>query len=95
MHRSSLFGNSTQLDRFVNNTTENIRRVQLINYLGYHHELETYVLGDIAVQKGKTYHINDDDYFALPRQVNLKANMPFKLKLTKNKMNIKRNGLLI
>ncbi len=84
------FGNSTQLDRFVNNTTENIRRVQLINYLGYHHELETYVLGDIAVQKGKTYHINDDDYFALPRQVNLKANMPFKLKINKEQNEYKK-----
>lgn len=84
------FGNSTQLDRFVNNTTENIRRVQLISYLGYHHEHETYVLGDIAVQKGKTYHINDDDYFALPRQVNLKANMPFKLKINKEQNEYKK-----
>lgn len=42
------------------------------------------------MQKGKTYHINDDDYFALPRQVNLKANMPFKLKINKEQNEYKK-----
>ena len=82
-------GNGAQLDRVLRNTIENIRRVQLINYIGYHSELKTYVLGDIAVQNGKTYHINADDYFALPRQVNLKANVPFALKINKDQAEYK------
>lgn len=86
-------GNGAQLDRVLRNTIENIRRVQLINYIGYHHELETYVLGDIAVQHGKTYPINADDYFALPRQINLKANVPFNLKINKEQGEYKKEWI--
>ena len=71
-------GTGTQLDRVLGNL-ENIRRVQLINYVGYHAELETYVLEDVAIQKGKVFYRNKDEFFELPRKVNLKCNSPFPL----------------
>lgn len=74
-------GNSTQLDAFLERELTDIKRVQLINYLGYHADQKTYVLGDIAYQAGKQYKINKEEYFELPRHINLKCNSPFSLKI--------------
>lgn len=77
-------GNGTQLDRLLERWIEDIRRVQLINYVGYNSELKTYVLGDLAYQSGKQYKINSEDYFELPKKINLKSRAPFVLDINAN-----------
>ncbi len=77
-------GNGTQLDRLLEKWIEDIKRVQLINYVGYHSDLKTYVLGELAYQNGKQYKINNEDYFELPKNINLKSRAPFELKINEN-----------
>lgn len=72
-------GNGTQLDHLLDYWLDDIKHVDLINYVGYLAEHETYVLGDIAYQKGKQYQVNKEDYFELPRKINIKAKTPFAL----------------
>ena len=77
-------GNGTQLDRLLEKWIEDIKRVQLINYVGYHSELKTYVLGELAYQSGKQFKMNNEDYFELPKNINLKSRAPFELKINAN-----------
>ncbi|EOR05009.1 toprim domain-containing protein [Acinetobacter tandoii] len=77
-------GNGTQLDRLLEKWIEDIKRVQLINYVGYQAELKTYVLGDLAYQSGKQFQINNEDYFELPKNINLKSRAPFSLDINSN-----------
>ena len=77
-------GNSKQLIAFLKRELRDIRRVELINYVGYHKEHKTYVLGDVAVQNGRRFDINKEDFFELPRKTNLKARAPFQLDINSN-----------
>lgn len=72
-------GSGNQLDRLLQDWIEDIKRVQLINYVGYHSDLKTYVLGELAYQNGKQFKINNEDYFELPKNINLKSRAPFTL----------------
>lgn len=77
-------GNSKQLLAFLKRELRDIKRVELINYVGYHKEHQTYVLCDIAVQNGRRFKINKEEYFELPRKTNLKARAPFQLEINSN-----------
>lgn len=77
-------GNSKQLLAFLKRELRDIKRVELINYVGYHKEHQTYVLCDIAVQNGRRFKINKEEYFELPRKTNLKARAPFQLEINNN-----------
>ncbi|MEN3968671.1 toprim domain-containing protein [Acinetobacter sp. BWR-L5] len=77
-------GNSKQLLAFLKRELRDIKRVELINYVGYHKEHQTYVLCDIAVQSGRRFKINKEEYFELPRKTNLKARAPFQLEINNN-----------
>lgn len=77
-------GNSKQLLAFLKRELRDIKRVELINYVGYHKEHQTYVLCDIAVQNGRRFRINKEEYFELPRKINLKARTPFPLEINNN-----------
>ncbi|PWB14207.1 hypothetical protein DCO44_09855 [Acinetobacter sp. AM] len=77
-------GNSKQLLAFLKRELRDIKRVELINYVGYHKEHQTYVLCDIAVQNGRRFAINKEEYFELPRKINLKARAPFPLEINNN-----------
>lgn len=70
-------GTGTQLDYLLEQWIDDIKNVELINYVGYHAEHKAYVLGDITVHGGRIFPINKDDYFELPGQINLKARPPF------------------
>lgn len=74
-------GNGTQLDHLLDNWLDGIQDVELINYVGYHKDHQTYMLGDLAVQNGRLFNINKEDYFELPRKLSLKARMPFPLEI--------------
>ncbi|ENU92524.1 hypothetical protein F971_01506 [Acinetobacter vivianii] len=74
-------GSSKQLMVFLKRELRDIKRVQLINYVGYNPDQKAYVLGDLAYQNGKQYKINKEDYFELPNHTNVKCNAPFALDL--------------
>ena len=78
-------GNGTQLDYLLDRWIDGIQNVELINYVGYHKDHKTYVLGDVAIQNGRRFAINKEDYFELPRKVNLKARAPFQLDVNSKK----------
>ena len=77
-------GSATQLDYLLDNWIDGIQQVELINYVGYHKAHQAYVLGDIAVYKGRRFAINKEEFFELPRKVNLKARAPFELDINSN-----------
>lgn len=56
-------GTSNQLDRLMRDQLTNIKTVETIDYIGYSRQHETYVFGDLAVKDGKTYQLNDEDFF--------------------------------
>lgn len=86
-------GNGSQLDRLLERWIEDIKRVQLINYVGYHSELKTYVLGDLAYQSGKQFKINNEDYFELPKNINLKSRAPFTLDINANQADFQQQWI--
>ena len=77
-------GSGNQLDYLLDRWIDGIQQVELINYVGYHKEHKTYVLGDVAVQNGRRFAINKEEYFELPRKTYLKARAPFQLEINNN-----------
>lgn len=86
-------GSSRQLLMFLKRELNDIKRVQLINYVGYHAEQKTYVLGNLAYQAGKQFILNKEDYFELPRHINLKCNAPFTLIINKIREDYKKEWI--
>lgn len=78
-------GNGTQLDYLLDRWIDGIQNVELINYVGYHKEHKTYVLGDVAIHNGRRFSINKEEYFELPKKINLKARAPFQLEINSKK----------
>ncbi len=62
---SSFSGTTFQLDRILEETLYNIKVVETIPFVGYSAEHGAYIFGDLAVKDGKTYALNDEDYFDL------------------------------
>lgn len=68
-------GSTQQLDKLMQRQWANIRVVEAIQFTGYSIEHEAYILGDIAVHKGRVYEPNAEDYFILSRRsVKLRTN---------------------
>ncbi|RLV59465.1 bifunctional DNA primase/helicase [Parashewanella curva] len=59
-------GNTHQLDHLVEKQLYDIKQVQALDYMGYSVEHESYIFNDIAVKKGRIYHLNEDEYFDIP-----------------------------
>jgi energy-coupling factor transporter ATP-binding protein EcfA2 len=74
-------GSSSQLDRFLKNSIEDIKRVETIDYVGYSKKHSAYIFNKLAFQNGRVFTLNADDYFELPKQTNLKSLMAGSLKL--------------
>lgn len=66
-------GNSGQLDRYLKTSIEGIKRVETIDYIGYCPERQAYLYHDLCIHQGKTYQLNADDHFELPRGLNIKS----------------------
>lgn len=66
-------GSSSQLDRFLKGKIEGIKRVETIDYIGYCMERSTYIYNYIAFHNGKTYALNQEDFFELPKNLNIKS----------------------
>ncbi|GGZ31852.1 toprim domain-containing protein [Asticcacaulis endophyticus] len=67
-------GSTRQLDRIISHHTKDIKEVETIDFTGYSKEHGAYILGDIAVHKGKVLRVNSEDYFDLgSTQVKLRS----------------------
>lgn len=66
-------GNSKQLDIMLGRMINGIKTVETIDFIGYSSAHQTYVFNDIAVQHGRIYPINQDDFFDLPNNKSLKT----------------------
>lgn len=60
-------GNATQLDRLLQEQLANIKTVETVDYIGYSRQHEAWVLGDVAVSRGRMYQLTSEDYFNLGR----------------------------
>lgn len=56
-------GTTGQLDRLMLQQTRNLKTVEPIDFTGYSKAHEAWILGDIAVRKGRVYNLNSEDYF--------------------------------
>lgn len=60
-------GSSGQLDTLLQDQLPRIKTVATIDYIGYSREHSVYVLGDIAIAKGRVHRITSEDYFSIGR----------------------------
>ena len=60
-------GSQGQLEQLLQDQLHAIRTVETIDYVGYSPDHETYVLGDVAVSRGRVYNLTSEDYFNLGR----------------------------
>lgn len=86
-------GTTTQLDALIKNDLPAIKEVIGQDFIGYNKAIGAWLFNDIAVYKGKTYEINDEDYFEIDG-INAK---PLSEKPTlqinyKKRMNLQRHG---
>lgn len=56
-------GSTGQLDRLMLQQTRNLKTVEPIDFTGYSKSHEAWLLGEIAVRKGRVYRLNSEDYF--------------------------------
>lgn len=61
-------GTDQQLETFIKRTTERLREVKTIDYIGYSREYETYIFEKHAVHKGQVIPINEHDFFKIKRK---------------------------
>lgn len=61
-------GTDNQLETYIKRTTERLREVKTIDYIGYSREYETYVFEKYAVHKGQVIPINEHDFFKVKRK---------------------------
>lgn len=65
-------GDGKQLDNFLRYKVENIKTVETIDFIGYSAEHQAYIFNDIAIQGGKIYKLNNEDYFEIGK-LNIKS----------------------
>ncbi|HEX2794679.1 MAG TPA: toprim domain-containing protein [Croceicoccus sp.] len=56
-------GSAEQLDRLVQTQTRRIKTVETVEFTGYDRKRDVYLLGQIAVRKGRVHYLNDEDFF--------------------------------
>ncbi|ALF60298.1 toprim domain-containing protein [Psychrobacter urativorans] len=79
-------GAAGQLDIIMRHQTEALKEVKTTDFIGYSKELGAYIFNDVAVHKGKSVAINNQDYFKLGRlEVKSLANSPIMQLNTKDK----------
>lgn len=58
-------GSGDQLDRLLEQQTRRIMTVETLDATGYDAKRQVYVLGDIAVRRGRVHELNAEDFFDL------------------------------
>lgn len=66
-------GSAGQLDALLKLWLARIKTVATLDYLGYSKEHGAWVFNDVAVKDGRSYAINDEDYFELSRRLAVKS----------------------
>lgn len=56
-------GSGEQLDRLLETQTRRIKTVETLDFTGYDRKREVYLLGDLAVRRGRVHRLNDEDFF--------------------------------
>lgn len=56
-------GSSKHLDRMMKDQLYNIKTVQTIDFVGYSRDHSAYVFSDFAIKDGRTYELNEEDFF--------------------------------
>jgi len=56
-------GSGPQLDQLMEVQTRRIKTVEMLECTGYDLKRDVYVLGDIAVRRGRVFDLNDEDFF--------------------------------
>lgn len=70
-------GTDNQLETYIKRTTERLREVKTIDYIGYSREYDTYIFENYAVHKGQVIPINEHDFFKVGRkEIKTLANSP-------------------
>ena len=65
-------GSGKHLDNYLRYRLENLKTVETIDFIGYSREYSCYIFNKVAVQNGKTYSLNNEDYFEVGK-TNLKS----------------------
>ncbi|WP_426578006.1 toprim domain-containing protein [Xenorhabdus stockiae] len=60
-------GNTQQLDKILKRSLPHIKEVRTQNYVGYNKAHDAYVFNQVAIQNGKVYPLNQEDYFSLDK----------------------------
>ncbi|NNC24234.1 bifunctional DNA primase/helicase [Salinisphaera sp. USBA-960] len=60
-------GSSMQLDRLLTDQFQRIKTVETVDFVGYAREHGAYLLGDIAISRGRVYRKTGEDYFDFGR----------------------------
>lgn len=60
-------GTTLQLDKVLKRTLPHVKEVRTQNYIGYNKQYDVYVFNHFAVQNGRVYPLNAEDYFSLDR----------------------------
>ena len=61
-------GTDQQLETVMKRSTERLREVKTIDFIGYSREYETYIFEKHAVHKGQVIPINEHDFFKIKRK---------------------------
>lgn len=61
-------GNSGQLDQLMKRQLFDIKRVRTVDFVGYSREVGAYIYADVAIMNGRTYPLNDEDFFDLGKE---------------------------
>lgn len=56
-------GTGEQLDRLLETQTRRIKTVETLDFTGYDRQREVYVLGGVAVRRGRVFDLNEEDFF--------------------------------
>lgn len=81
-------GAAGQLDIIMRHQTEALKEVKTTDFIGYSKEFGAYIFNDVAIHKGKSVAINNQDYFKLGRlEVKSLVNSPTIQLNTKDKPN--------
>ncbi len=73
-------GQTHQLDAWLEDSVYNVKRVKVIDYVGYVAEHKCYIFSNIAVSDGVIYQLNDEDFFDV-KHLSIKSFEPIKVTL--------------
>lgn len=81
-------GSTKQLDKILYKSFENIKTVEVFDYIGFIPELETWVYPDFAVSNGEVFTMNAEKYIQLKEYQSIKTNSDINITLSSQALNL-------